>query len=40
MDLITTDMDKNLGDREFKPIGYGSWTEYLDGIIMSRIQNG
>lgn len=37
MDLITTDMDKDLGDREFNPIGFGSWAEYLDSIILPRI---
>ena len=37
MDLITTDMDKDLDDREFRPIGYGSWGEYLDSIILPRI---
>ena len=39
MDLITTDMDKDLDDREFRPIGYGSWAEYLDSIILPSIQN-
>lgn len=38
MDLITTDMDKDLGDREFSPIGFGGWSEYLDSIIQPRIQ--
>lgn len=37
MDLITTNMDKDLGDREFNPIGFGSWAEYLDSIILPRI---
>ena len=37
MDLRTTDMDKDLGEREFYPIGFGSWAEYLDSIILPRI---
>ncbi len=38
MELITTDMDKDLGERVFNPIGFGSWAEFLDSIILPRMQ--
>lgn len=38
MDLITTDMDKDLDERVFTPIGFSSWAEYLDSIILPPIQ--
>ena len=37
MDLITYDMDKDLVDREFKPLGFDNWLEYLDSILLPRI---
>ena len=36
IDLITTDMDKDFGDREFKPVGFDNWQQYLDSILLPQ----
>lgn len=38
MPLITHDTDKGAGSRDFTPIGFHGWPDYLDSIILPRIK--